>query len=189
MNIFWFGIVSLLVAAHAATGPLWERNWRRTFEAFSIVLALLYGAALGSVIRGVPLDRGNGPALLDWLTVLCGVTCLIVLALHRSLWVACKTEGDSRASCRRQAARLWWAVVVACGALMAVSIAVQRHADPGVEGNPWLLGVAVIALAGLLAIPLCLHERYELGAFAGSAVMIVGLLCCAAAGQPSLWGR
>ena len=68
------------------------------FSVSSILLAIFFGAALGNVVRGVPLDASGyffeplwtnfklGPqtGILDWYTVLTGVVALVTLAAHGS---------------------------------------------------------------------------------------------------------
>ena len=39
--------------------PLWQSWWDFVFAVSSVVLAVLFGAALGNVIRGVPLDESG----------------------------------------------------------------------------------------------------------------------------------
>ena len=65
----------------------------------SILLAIFFGAALGNVVRGVPLNAdgyffeplwtnwrvGEQNGILDWYTVICGVVALVTLAVHGSL--------------------------------------------------------------------------------------------------------
>ena len=77
------------------------------FAGASLLLAVFFGAALGNVVRGVPLnDQGYffvalwtnfrlGPntGILDWYTIIVGVAALATLTLHGALWVALKTEG------------------------------------------------------------------------------------------------
>ena len=50
--------ISLEVGGHV-DNPLWQGFWDFVFTVSSILLAVLFGAALGNVARGVPLD-GNG---------------------------------------------------------------------------------------------------------------------------------
>src|SRR5262245_25920576 len=87
--------------------PVWIPLWDTVFALSSALLAVFYGAALGNVIRGVPLDDKGyffeplwtdfrlGPAsgILDWYTILVGVTAFFVLAQHGARWLAMKTEG------------------------------------------------------------------------------------------------
>ena len=84
---------------------------------------IFYGAALGNVVRGVPLNRdgyffvpfwtnfrtGPKPGIIDWYTVLVGVAALLVLTMHGALWVAHKTDSDLEMRARGIARRLYWA--------------------------------------------------------------------------------
>ena len=87
---------------------LWQDFFDVVFSVSSILLAVFFGAALGNVVRGVPLD-GTGyffeplwtnfklsadVGILDWYTVLIGVMALVTLTAHGSYYVALKTDGD-----------------------------------------------------------------------------------------------
>src|SRR5882672_181898 len=67
--------------------PVWTPFWDVTFAGSSLLLALFFGAALGNVMRGVPLDA-NGTfflplwtsfrietdaGILDWFTITLGI--------------------------------------------------------------------------------------------------------------------
>src|SRR5204863_4427283 len=104
--------------------------WRDFFDGLfaisSILLAIFYGAALGSVIRGVPLQKdgyffealwtdwrvGPQPGILDWYTVIAGVLALVALAIHGANYVAVKTEGTLNVRSRNVARMLWPALVL-----------------------------------------------------------------------------
>ena len=91
---------------HVADG-LWRAFWDATFALSSALLAIFLGAALGNVLRGVPLNaegwfaltlftnfRATPPVgLLDWFTVSSGLFALTALALHGALFLAWKTRG------------------------------------------------------------------------------------------------
>src|SRR5206468_2219878 len=88
--------------------PAWKPFWDAGFAFSSLLLAVFFGAALGNVVRGVPLDQagdfflplwtdfrpGSEPGILDWYTILCGVLALGALTLHGALWVRYRTTGD-----------------------------------------------------------------------------------------------
>src|SRR5262245_47113909 len=94
---------------------LWRQFWDLAFVVASLLLAVVFGAALGNLIRGVPLNAdgyffvalwttfapGPDPGILDWYTVLMGVTSAAILTLHGANYLAMKTEGElhERASC------------------------------------------------------------------------------------------
>src|SRR5205823_12906150 len=66
--------------------PLWRSFWAGTFALASSLMAIVLGAALGNIVRGVPVDAsgyfvgplftnfrpGAHPGVLDWYTVLLG---------------------------------------------------------------------------------------------------------------------
>ncbi|HYX51927.1 MAG TPA: cytochrome d ubiquinol oxidase subunit II, partial [Candidatus Limnocylindrales bacterium] len=76
--------------------PVWRGFFDGCFAISSILLAVFYGAALGNVIRGVPLQKdgyfflplwtnwnvGRDPGVLDWYTVIAGVVALVALSVH-----------------------------------------------------------------------------------------------------------
>jgi cytochrome d ubiquinol oxidase subunit II len=91
------------------------------FGVSSGLLALLFGAALGNIARGVPLDAAgtffeplwtglkltSHTGFLDWYTVLIGVVALVTLAAHGSYYVALKTDADLGRRARGLAVLLW----------------------------------------------------------------------------------
>ena len=93
---------------------------RRIFAVSSILLAIFYGAAMGNVVRGVPLAPdhyfflplwtnwrvGPSPGILDWYTVLSGVVALVALSLHGAHWVALKTDGELQQRARKTSVML-----------------------------------------------------------------------------------
>ena len=92
--------------------PVWQQFFDVVFAVSSILLCIFFGAALGNVVRGVPLDAtgyffeplwtnfklGRGRGILDWYTVLIGVMALVTLTAHGSYYVALKTDADLRPS-------------------------------------------------------------------------------------------
>ena len=88
--------------------PVWLGFFDTVFCVSSLLLTIIFGAALGNVVRGVPLGAdgyffeplwtnfrpGSNPGILDWYTVLAGVIALVTLTAHGCLYVALKTEGD-----------------------------------------------------------------------------------------------
>ena len=86
---------------------LWQTWWDFVFAVSSVLLAVLFGAALGNVIRGVPLD-GSGKfsmslftdfgvrgrvGILDWYTVSVAVFTTVLLAAHGATYLRLKTDG------------------------------------------------------------------------------------------------
>ena len=176
--------------------PLWRSFWDVALCGSSALLAIFYGAALGNVVRGVPLNRdgyffvplwtnfrtGENPGIIDWFTVLVGVSALLVLSMHGALWVAYKTRGDLEIRAAGIAAKLYWPVCALILGVTVASFSVQPHIAEALSLHPFLWIFALIGASGLLGVWLCLQSGLHLGSFFCSAVFITGLLCSAAFG-------
>ena len=88
MIVLWLLILrglSIELRGHVDS-PTWRPFWDAVFGGSSILLAIFFGAALGNVVRGVPLDKrgdfflplwtnfqlGHEVGILDWYTILVG---------------------------------------------------------------------------------------------------------------------
>src|SRR5215469_13906744 len=93
--------------------PVWRGFFDFVFFAASALLTIFFGAALGNVVRGVPLGpdqyffeplwtnfrvnsgtSGTNNGILDWYTVLTGVIALVTLTSHGSLYIVTKSADD-----------------------------------------------------------------------------------------------
>ncbi len=178
------------------TSPIWTPIWDTAFACASLLLAVFYGAALGNVVRGVPLDSsgyfflplwtdfraGSSAGILDWYTILTGVAALLALSMHGALWVALKCRDPIRERATLFARRAWWAVVAVTVAITAASFAVQPHLSERFGSAPWGFVFPVIAAAGLLGVFLCKSPQTELLAFLSSCGYLVGMMTSAAFG-------
>jgi cytochrome d ubiquinol oxidase subunit II len=168
------------------TSPVWHPLWDTVFCFASALLAIFFGAALGNVVRGVPLDAsgyfflplwtdfsvGQSVGILDWYTVLIALAAFVTLAQHGALWIALKTSGDLEIRARRAVGRLWWAVAAMVIVITLVSFRVQPHLAKSFRDRPWGYVFPLLALAGLFLIKLF----HGLRSFLGSSIFIVGML-------------
>jgi cytochrome bd ubiquinol oxidase subunit II len=175
-----------------------ESVWRGFFDTIfgvsSILLAIFFGAALGNVVRGVPLNAdgyffeplwtnwrvGVNNGILDWYTVMCGVVALVTLVIHGSLYLATKTEGELYRRARGIATGLWPVQVL----LTILSLIATAYAVPHVLGNysRWPIGylVPAVVIGSLAYMYFANSRRQEKGAFLASCAYIVGMLVGAA---------
>ena len=179
-------------------GVLWRAFWDVAFSAASLLMPVLLGAALGNVLRGVPLTAAGtfelplfthfgatAPVgLLDWYTVLVGLFALVALLAHGSVFLAWKAEGEVGERSARLAPKLW----IAVGALWPlVAFATHRVNSAVFAGslrNPLAMLFTALVLAGFAALILGLLRERPLLAFLGSAAFLLGLLAASAA---SVW--
>ena len=97
--------------------PSWRRRWDLAFSLGSALPALLFGVALGNLVRGLLLDEsgdyiGGFFALLNPYSLLVGVTGVAMFATHGALYLALKTEGELQVRARGWASRAWIAYLV-----------------------------------------------------------------------------
>jgi len=175
---------------------VWQQLWDAVFAGASALLAIFFGAALGNVVRGVPLDRsgefflplwtnftaGQDAGILDWYTILIAVAALLTLTMHGSLWVVLKTEGAVEGRARRFAKGVWWAVVAWVVLITLASFHIQPHLKASYAAHPWGYVFPLSAILGLVGIRVLDGRRAGLEAFLASCLFILGMLTSAAFG-------
>ncbi|HYW45580.1 MAG TPA: cytochrome d ubiquinol oxidase subunit II [Bryobacteraceae bacterium] len=175
---------------------VWQPLWDAVFAGASALLAIFFGAALGNVVRGVPLDRsgefflplwtdftaGKDAGILDWYTVLVAVAALLALTVHGSLWVVLKTEGAVEARARRYAKGAWWGLLAWVVLITLASFRIQPHLKESFAARPWGYVFPLLAILGLAGIRVLDGRHKGLDAFLCSCLFILGMLTSAAFG-------
>ena len=152
----------------------WRTLWDIAFSVGSILPGLLFGVAVGNVIRGIPLDgsgnyTGNFFYLLNPYALLVGLTGLAMFAVHGALFIALKTSGELMDKARRWAAGAWWVYAVGYAASALLGIALYKRAmGPYVPG-----ALAVIGLVALFELRRHTLKARDLDAFLMSCLSIV----------------
>src|SRR5215468_62298 len=170
--------------------PVWQGFFDVVFCFSSALLAIFFGAALGNVIRGVPLKAdgyffeplwtnfrlGPNPGILDWYTVMAGVVALFTLTAHGALYVTLKTDGDLGNNARKIALSAWPIQL----ALTLISLVATWFVRPAIKTNyiayPIGFLIPIIVFASLILILVWTRKRKELYAFLASCVYITGML-------------
>lgn len=175
---------------------VWEPVWDFLFCASSLLLAVFYGAALGNVVRGVPLDGsgyffeplwtnfrlGAETGILDWYTVLAGAFALVALVMHGSLWVQMKTTGAVNQRAGHVGGAAFWAVVALTVVLTVVSFSVQPQIKTNFARWPAGYVFPVLAVAGAVGVKWFVVTRKERNAFLSSCIYLAGMLTSAVFG-------
>ncbi|HTS66972.1 MAG TPA: cytochrome d ubiquinol oxidase subunit II [Candidatus Acidoferrales bacterium] len=175
---------------------VWQPLWDAVFAGSSALLAVFFGAALGNVVRGVPLDvrgefflplwtdwtAGPDPGILDWYTVLIGLAALAVIALHGAAWVALRTEGTVEARAGRVVGLAWWVVAPMVAAITPASFHVQPHIEESFAARPWGYLFPLLALAGLAGVKAMSGAARRMEAFLSSCLFLAGMLASVAFG-------
>ena len=196
MIILWLLIFRALgiELRHHLEDRIWTQFWDVAFAGASLLLAVFFGAALGNVVRGVPLNAdgiffeplwtnfrvGQETGILDWFTVLVGVTAVVALAHHGALWLSARTDGEVEQRADRIAAGLWPLVCFASVVIALVSVFVQPNVKESLSARPWGVGFMVVAAVGLMGAYLLRRRGKVLQAFLASSAYLYGMLASAA---------
>jgi cytochrome d ubiquinol oxidase subunit II len=189
MLVLWLLVVRGLAIEfrHQVGHRLWTDAWDAGFAVASILLAVLFGAAVGNVLRGVPFEadgtfRGSFALLLNPFALLCGVLSVAILALHGAAYLSLRVSGELLARASRLVVPLWGATVVLLAAVVAASFVVQPDFTANFGRWPLLLAFPLAAAGAAAAVPL-LHRRGRPGAtFAATSTLVASTLASAAAG-------
>jgi cytochrome bd ubiquinol oxidase subunit II len=174
--------------------PVWLGFFDVVFCVSSALLTIFFGAALGNVVRGVPLGAdgyffeplwtnfraGSNPGILDWYTVLTGVIALVTLTAHGSLYIAVKTEGDLNRRARTVALWAWPLQILLTVAGLIATIYIRSTVLDNYKQH--VIGFLIPAVVyGALALMIyAIRKGEDKTAFVGSALYIVGMLVGAA---------
>lgn len=172
---------------HQIDQDLWRHAWDVTFSIASMLLALLFGVAVGNVLHGVPLDAegqftGTFTLLLNPFSMLAGLLSVAVLSLHGANWIALKTEGELQARGRTAGRLLWWPAMALLAAMVAASFVVRPDFTRNFGAHPVLVVAPIVTLLAAVAMPWFRSRNDDRRAFLAGGAMIAGTLASVAAG-------
>jgi cytochrome d ubiquinol oxidase subunit II len=176
--------------------PVWSPAWDVVFAGSSAALAGFYGAAIGNVVRGVPLDKsgyfflplwtnlrtGKDVGILDWFTIIVGFATFCAMAQHGALWVAMKTDGELETRCRRIASLGWWAVLFFTVLIALIGPLVQPHLLEQISAHPWGYSFPAVAITGLFGMRYFNASITGRQAFVCSSMYMAGIAAATAFG-------
>jgi len=192
--------IALEFRNHLDESSVWHPFWDAVFGVSSALLAVFLGAALGNVVRGVPLSRegtffeplfthfrtAGDTGIVDWFTLLVGLFALSALSAHGGLWLALKTTNGLRERSQAFARRALLAASLLGVAVCVASWNVQPLFRASLADRPAGHLLTLAALAGLasawrFSVPGA-PQAWDVRAFAGSCLFLVGLLGVTAVG-------
>ena len=169
---------------------MWRSFFDVIFSGSSVLLAIFFGAALGNVVRGVPLGTdgyffeplwtdwrvGPQPGILDWYTVMAGVVALVTLTMHGAVYIATKTAGELNARARRIAGICWPLLLAMTFVSLVLTIWIKPDADDNFRQHPVGLIIPVLVFVALAGMWRFHRNGNDKGAFLASCLYIAGML-------------
>jgi cytochrome d ubiquinol oxidase subunit II len=160
--------------------PRWRGAWDAIFAVSSFLPALLFGVAVGNILRGLPLDpaqeyAGTFLGLLNPFALLVGLLSAAMFLTQGAAWLNLKTEGVVRERARAIGGAAWLAfallwLTATLASRMAIPRLWQAYANP----LAWVAPALFTLAAG--AFPVLLRGRRPGLAFAAFSCAIAMLL-------------
>jgi len=181
---------------HQIHNTMWRSFWDVVFSVSSILLAIFFGAALGNVVRGVPLGADGyffeplwttftvtpDAGILDPFTVIMGLVALFTLALHGANYIAMKTEGEIQTRARSAAVRSWVGTLLTSLIAFITVYTIRPEIFNNFRDYPWGYIFPLLGLMSLLSMPLSRKRGKDTLAFISSSVFIGSMLSATAFG-------
>ncbi|MBR9974134.1 MAG: cytochrome d ubiquinol oxidase subunit II [Bacteroidetes bacterium] len=158
----------------------WRQTWDVSFTVASTLAAFLFGVAVGNVMIGLPIGadmefQGTILGLLGPFPLLVGVFAVATFAMHGSIYLYLKTEGDLQQRIQ------WWMwttfgiflvlyIFVTMATLVLLPSAVANFRD-----IPWAWVVVVLNVLAIANIPRAIYLGKPGYAFISSAATIAAL--------------
>jgi cytochrome d ubiquinol oxidase subunit II len=161
--------------------PQWRSAWDTAFFVSSAVATLLFGVAIGNSIRGIPIGpdkefAGTFLGLLRPYPILVGIFAVSLFAMHGSIYLYLKTEGDLQ---KRVRGWMWHAFGIFLVLYLLTTIftlAAHPEAIANFRNIPWAWIVVVLNVLAIANIPRAIYMERAGYAFLSSAATIAALV-------------
>jgi cytochrome d ubiquinol oxidase subunit II len=198
MIVLWLLILRALGIEfrHQVHHPLWAAFWDSVFSIGSILLSIVFGAALGNVVRGVPLQADGyffaplwtsftpqpDAGILDWFTVTMGLVSFFTLTTHGANFIAIKTEGMLQQRARTIAGWAWWGLTLTSAAALIATSTIRPALWDNFAAYAWGAIFPLAGIAGIVGMFIFNKRKDDTKAFVSSAAFIAGMLATTAFG-------
>ena len=179
-----FGLIFRAVAIEFRSkqpGPRWRSFWDGSFAVASTAAALLVGVALGNIAWGVPLDAageflGGFLTLLQPYPLLVGVTTVALFAMHGSIFLVLKLEGELQARVRGWVQNTIILFILCYVMTTMVTLVYVPHMTVSFKEHPLLILVPLLTMLAIANIPREIHRGRDFHAFLSSCAAVAALL-------------
>ena len=152
----------------------WKRTWDTAFGLGSLLPAVLFGVAVGNILRGVPINEsgtftGSFFTLLNPYSILVGVLSLVLFTMHGAIYMTMKSSGNQLERMKNIAPRLWIAYVAIYVVVTLYSFFEAGFLFQSILSNPLFWILFILMLAAIIYIPVALKsEKFGRAFFASS---------------------
>jgi cytochrome d ubiquinol oxidase subunit II len=161
-----------------------KKLWDYAFAIGSLLPAILYGVAIGNVMRGLPMELKDGRVissitflgLLNPYSVLIGILSLVLFTMHGAIYMTMKSEGKQKDRMENYANKLWIGFVLLYFLATFLTFFEAQYLFEGLLKNILFWILFVILFASIIYIPVALKSKKYGRAFLSSSAMIAMMI-------------
>jgi len=158
----------------------WKSVWDWCFGLGSLLPAILFGVAVGNVLRGLPIAADGSLhvpfiALLNPYALLIGVLSLVMFVMHGATYMAVKTESDLQQRMAQWSIRGWMVLVVLYFVATLATYFVSPFLFEGLLGSPLFWIIFTMLLGGIIYFPVAVRAEKFFRAFLASSAVITSM--------------
>ncbi len=159
----------------------WKRFWDYAFSIGSLLPALLYGVAIGNILRGVPIDSsgnylGTFLGLLNPYSILVGLTSLVLFTMHGAVYMTLKTEGALRGNMVNWFNKTWVVFIILYFLATLYTFFEAPFLFEGILKNPLFWILFVLLLGSLIYLPVAVKGEKYFKALISSSLLILSMI-------------
>lgn len=160
--------------------PGWRAAWDVAFSLASGAAVLLFGAAVGNAMQGMAIDEsreyvGDTLSLFSPYPLLVGVFAVATCAMHGSIYLYLKNEGELQARIRGWMWRAFFVFLAFYVLTSAATLWLFPHALTNFKTIPVAWVVVLLNVLAVANIPRAIHLGRPLYAFVSSSATIAAL--------------
>ncbi|MEA2030873.1 MAG: cytochrome d ubiquinol oxidase subunit II [candidate division Zixibacteria bacterium] len=160
---------------------VWRRLWDMSFGIGSLLPAILFGVAVGNILKGIPINAegtftGTFLGLLNPYAILIGILSLIMFTMHGALYMTIKTDGELQERFSKWASGAWVAFVILYLLATLYTFFEAGYLFEGSFGKPFFWVFMVLLLIALVNIPITLKAGKHFLSLLSSSVVIASVI-------------
>src|SRR5512138_3658944 len=160
--------------------PGWRRFWDVSFCGGSTLATFLFGVAVGNSLQGMPIGpdkefHGATTDLLRPYPLLVGVLAVATFAMHGSIYLSLKTEGELQKRVHRWMWRSFGIFLVLYLFTTVYTLVEVPLATRNFDRHPWVWVVVGLNILAIANIPRAIYRDRGLYAFISSSATILAL--------------
>ncbi len=163
----------------------WRKFWDYAFGIGSLLPSILFGVAIGNILRGIPIDNlgnftGTFFSLLNPYSILIGLLTLFLFMMHGSIYLAMKSQNDLQIRIENWVNRTWVVFIILYVAATFFSFFEASFLFEGILKNPIFWILLILLILTVIYIPIAVKgKKYFLG-FISSSLTIASMIGLAA---------